>query len=157
MEFQTLVDSEYKSARKLFYKVFPNDETGFEEAWKNRIPVMSKGVYDESKKLLGFILCDVDGWKFTSIKIQYIVVDPKVQRMKLGTRLLQHALEVCQRLRTNLMLIPVNKEHLIAWYQKHGFQISWEGKAEGGGVYRLMNVHPYGTRSKAQNSPSPSP
>jgi ribosomal protein S18 acetylase RimI-like enzyme len=157
-QFQSLKDSDYKLARKIFYKVFPKDETGFEDAWNDRIPIMSKGIYDDSNTLLGYTLCSVDGWKHTSIKIEYIVVDPKYQRMRLGTRLLEHSLALCAKLRTNLMLIPVNKDHLIAWYMKHGFRISWEGKADGGGVYRLMNVHPYNTRSKSHScSPSPSP
>jgi ribosomal protein S18 acetylase RimI-like enzyme len=157
-QFHSLADSDYTVARKLFYKVFPKDETGFDLAWVSRISTMSKGIYDSSDKLLGYMLCDVDGWKYTSIKIQYIVVDPEYQRMKLGTRLLQHSLELCTKMRTNLMLIPVNKDHILSWYKKNGFRISWEGKAEDGGVYRLMNVHPYATRSKAHSfSPSPSP
>lgn len=133
-----LVEDDYPEMEEMFYIVFPEVETGLKDAFKYRVKNLSKGIYLDSGELAGFILCDVYGKGFQSIKIQYIVVHPAFQKQGFGSILLDHILRLCTRMEKKVSLIPVMKKHLIQWYRKKGFRISRVSPAKGGGkVYEM--------------------
>ena len=113
--------------------VFPPREKGLKARFKNRIQNLSKGICLESGELAGFILCDVYGNDFEHIKIDYIVIHPAYQRLGLGSILLEHTLGLCKKMKKDVTLIPVMRDHIVQWYRKKGFQISRIADARGGG------------------------
>lgn len=128
-----LRSEDYEEMEEMFYIVFPEVETGLADAFKYRVKNLSKGIYLDSGELAGFILCDVYGDDFQSIKINYIVVHPAYQKQGFGSILLEHVLRMCVRMEKKVLLIPVQKRHIIQWYRKKGFRISRVTDALGGG------------------------
>ncbi len=128
-----LVKDDYREMEEMFYCVFPEAETGLADAFKYRIKNLSKGIYLDSGELVAFVLCDVYGDDFESIKINYIVVHPAYQKQGFGSILLEQVLRICVRMEKKVILIPVQKRHIIQWYRRKGFRISRVTDAQGGG------------------------
>jgi ribosomal protein S18 acetylase RimI-like enzyme len=128
-----LAAKDYPQMEEMFYIVFPEVEKGLKDAFKYRVKNLSKGIYLESGELVGFVLCDINGDTFDAVKINYIVVHPAYQKSGLGSMLLEHVLRMCTRMGKNVILIPVQKQHIIQWYRKKGFRISKITDAQGGG------------------------
>lgn len=125
--------NDYPHMEEMFYIVFPEVETGLNDAFKYRVKNLSKGIYVESGELVGFILCDINGDTFDAVKINYIVVHPAYQKSGLGSMLLETILRMCTRMEKNVILIPVQRRYIIQWYRKKGFRISRVTAAQGGG------------------------
>ena len=117
----------------MFYCVFPEEETDLQPAFEHRIKNLSKGICLDSGELAGFILCDVYGDNFEQIKLNYIVVHPAYQKLGLGSILLNHLLELCEKMKRDVTLIPVMKLAILRWYRKRGFRIRRVRDAQGGG------------------------
>ena len=135
-----------RSARDIFEESFEAEAlNSFSKAWRHRV-LPSCGIFTKSGELLAFVLCNVGGWKFTDTKIEYLCVHPLYQASGLGTRLLKHVIENEKKNKRSICLVPLYTPHIWYWYQRHGFYPTSYRKAESGGVYVLMNYHPYGTR-----------
>jgi GNAT superfamily N-acetyltransferase len=128
-----LVQDDYEQMEEMFYCVFPDVEVGLKDAFKYRVKNLSKGIYLDSGELVGFILCDIYGETFNAVKVNYIVVHPAYQKNGLGSMLLEHILRLSKRMAKNVILIPVQKRHILQWYRKKGFRISKVTDAQGGG------------------------
>ena len=126
---------------EMFYCVFPEIETGLKDAFKYRIKNLSKGIYLDSGELAGFILCDINGEDFNGVKINYIVVHPAYQNQGFGSILLEQVLRICTRMEKKVVLIPVQKKHILQWYRKKGFRISRVTDAMGGGKLYEMTYN----------------
>uniref|UniRef100_A0A6C0KZE2 N-acetyltransferase domain-containing protein n=1 Tax=viral metagenome TaxID=1070528 RepID=A0A6C0KZE2_9ZZZZ len=127
-----------RSLREVFRPLFVEDEyTKFTEAWHNRSPRLSLGIY-KSKQLVGFAL--VKGRQ-----LAYIGIDEDFQSFGLGSRLLKEILYLAFENRQNIYLTPAN-DAVARWYIKHGFYHSYSCEAEGGGLYTVYNAHRYPIR-----------
>lgn len=129
---------DFPEMEEMFECVFPPSEKGLKTAFRYRVQNLSKGICLDSGELAGFILCDVYGEEFKMIKIHYIVVHPAYQRLGLGSILLEHVLGLCRRMKKNVTLIPVMRDHIVGWYQKKGFEITNICNAsKGGKLYEM--------------------
>jgi ribosomal protein S18 acetylase RimI-like enzyme len=128
-----LVNEDFPEMEEMFGYVFPDSETGLDDAFEYRVHNLSKGIYLDSGELAGFILCDVYGDRFEKIKINYIVVHPAYQKQGFGSILLNHIVTLCLKMKKQVTLIPVMKLHILSWYRKQGFRISKVADACGGG------------------------
>lgn len=133
-----LHDDDYDEIETMFECVFPESETGLQDAFEYRIQNLSKGIYLDSGELAGFILCDVYGKNFEDIKINYIVVHPAYQKQGFGSILLNHIINLCLKMKKQVKLTPVMKLHILRWYRRHGFRISKVADAYGGGKFYEM-------------------
>lgn len=135
-----LGDNDFEEMKEMFYIVFPPVESGLDFAFQYRIKNLSKGIYLDSGELAGFILCDVYGKDFKSIKINYIVVHPAFQKQGFGSILLENVLKMCKKMKKKVTLVPVMKTHVIEWYKKKGFEITRIAKATDGGKLYEMSL-----------------
>ena len=128
-----LRNDDFSAMEEMFYCVFPPSEKDLKSAFHYRVQNLSKGIYLDSGELAGFLLCDVYGPSFELIKIQYIVVHPAYQKLGFGSILLEHLLGLCRKMKKNVTLIPVMRDHILAWYRKKGFRITKVCDASNGG------------------------
>jgi ribosomal protein S18 acetylase RimI-like enzyme len=117
-------------------------------AWRWRVKSWCFGAFTTEGDLVGFILCDVGPYGYNSMYINFIAVHPEYQGYCIGTMLLKHILKKAVKASVSISLTPVKTDHIMNWYKKHGFYVTYIGKAIGGGEYILMNCHSYHTRSK---------
>lgn len=139
--YRNLVKNDYDEIEEMFYCVFPEVEKGLEEAFQYRVKNLSKGICLDTGELAGFILCDVYGDQYELIKINYIVIHPAYQNLGLGSKLLQHVLHLCMKMKKKVTLVPVMKLHIIRWYRKQGFRITKVRDAAGGGKLYEMTYN----------------
>lgn len=135
---------DYKKATEIFFAAF--DETEFSEfitAWENRIIEESLGVYTYTNELVGFALVDYQR------KLNFITIHPDHQHSKLGTQLLQELLRTCIENHRGLSLVPVPKNHIIAWYKKNGFYETNTYLTCSGTRWMNLAFHTYNTRRQA--------
>lgn len=142
---------DFKSARDIFVNTFKDTPIAdFNIAWKSRIPKASHGVYINKKDLVGFILCDVGGYRYKNTHITFIAVHPFYQKFKLGTHLLELVLLTECEAKRSVSLTPLYVKHVWDWYHRKGFYVTYQCKTTNDETYTLMNFHPYETR---RNSP----
>lgn len=146
-----LTAADSKSIKDIYDLVFPiSMNKDLHYAWRNRIDTLSFGIFTSSGDLVGFILSDIGGYKFTNLMINFIAIHPHYQSCNLGSKLLSYLLKKCVTLNLSVILTPVPTDRIINWYKSHGFYTTYIGKATDGGVYRLMGFHTYGTRSQTK-------
>lgn len=134
---RNLKASDFPAMKEMFYIVFPQVETGLDDAFRYRVKQLSKGIYVDGQ-LAGFTLCDVYGEEFEMIKINYIVVHPAYQKQGFGSILLQVILDICKKMQKQVTLIPVMKEKVIQWYRRRGFRVTRIANAtDGGKLYEM--------------------
>ena len=137
----TCLDS--KSTKDIFHEVFHKDEwREFRWIWRYRSRVESVGIFDASDNLLGFALILPH-----SRELKYIGIHPNFQNLRLGSVLLKHILKTCANNRHSLNLVPAN-DVVEAWYYKNGFRLSQYFIATDSTRWKIMNYHPYFTRSR---------
>jgi ribosomal protein S18 acetylase RimI-like enzyme len=102
--------------------------TEFYDAWKYRAQDLSLGAFEPAGAgLLGFIVCCRKKGSADSalgaprISIEFLGINPASQKGGIGTILLRHILDVCDKTHTRATLVPVNDQRIIHWYKKHGF------------------------------------
>jgi len=107
----------------IFTAVFPakyGDE--FMDAWMDRNPNLSYGMFGPDGSLHGFILTtQTKSYASHTQKIEFLGVNPSCQKGGIGTQLLKLILDYCLRTNSRATLIPVNDPRIIHWYNKHGF------------------------------------
>ena len=118
-DVRTLSVADYEPLWKLFLTLFPiKFKNEFLDAWLARTPEMSYGAFGSDGQLRGFIVtCP----RPTGQMIEFLGVDPTLQKSGIGSRLLKQVISDCERSETRVMLIPVNVPCVIHWYKKHGF------------------------------------
>lgn len=135
---RNLKQNDFPEMKEMFYSVFPQVETGLEDAFRYRVKSLSKGIFLDGGDLAGFTLCDVYGENFELIKINYIVIHPIFQKNGFGSILLETILRTCTKMKKKVTLIPVMKTHIINWYKKKGFLVTRVAKAtDGGNLYEM--------------------
>jgi ribosomal protein S18 acetylase RimI-like enzyme len=138
---------DFKAAREIFTECFDGTRIGdFQFAWKERIRATSLGVYTTDGDLVGFLLCDIGGYKFENTHITFLAVHKLFQKYRLGSCLLHTFLHRECEARRNVTLTPLYTAHVWKWYHNQGFYVSQYSKAIDGGVFTLMNFHHYPTR-----------
>lgn len=126
-----LTESDFDAVWTIFKSVFEHKYiTEFHVAWNSRTKDLSFGFFDEQRVLLGFLLTKTVQTHHQ--QIEFIGVSPIIQKGGVGTHLLRKVLDDSTKHKYMLTLIPVNDEHIIRWYRKHGFQ-----------MYGVPNVSPY--------------
>jgi ribosomal protein S18 acetylase RimI-like enzyme len=124
----------------------------FGKAWRNRNRSWGKslGIFCTSSShniLVGFLLCDFGGYKCMNTHITFLAIHPNFQMYGLGSYILQTFLKSEMEARRSVSLTPTYVDHVWKWYHKQGFRVTRYSKADDGGVFTLMNFHPYPTRS----------
>ena len=115
-KLRTLKYSDYRVCRTMLLNIFGQPEFAqFVEAWKTIDGEASFGV-TVTGQLIGYVLVDVHH------KIQYLCVDPVFRNSRLGSTLLNKALEAlrgaeCVRLTT------AKDWRLTSWYARFGFEV----------------------------------
>jgi ribosomal protein S18 acetylase RimI-like enzyme len=118
---RVLTESNYTDVWDIFKSVFEHKYiTEFHVAWAARNPTLSFGIFDDQRTLIGFLLTKEIHSKHQ--QIEFIGVSPVIQKGGLGTYLLRKVLDVSEKQKYMITLIPVNDERIIGWYKKHGFQ-----------------------------------
>ena len=139
--------ADFKAAREIFTECFDGTRIGdFQMAWKERIRATSLGIYTKEDDLVGFLLCDIGGYKFENTHITFLAVHPDFQKFRLGSCLLHTFLHRECEARRNVTLTPLYTAHVWKWYHNQGFYVSQYSKAIDGGVFVMMNFHHYPTR-----------
>lgn len=139
--------ADFKSARDIFTTTFPDTSISkFHVAWRYRIKSSSIGIYTKEGDLVGFLLTDLGGYKYKNTHIDYLAVHPLYQKFRLGSCLLETLLEKECEASRSVSLTPLYSNHVWYWYHREGFNVTRYAEAEGGGVFTLMNFHPYPTR-----------
>lgn len=128
-QLRPLTTSDFPSVCKVFESLFPlKYMTEFYDAWKFRAQDLSLGAFEGSGAgLLGFIICcrkKGQGPGGPRISIEFLGINPASQKGGIGTILLRHILDVCDKTNTRATLVPVNDQRIIHWYKKHGFAFS---------------------------------
>jgi ribosomal protein S18 acetylase RimI-like enzyme len=121
--FRILTLQDYGKVTSLFNEVFPEVyRKEFDMVWMLRHTELSLGVFDLNV-LKGFVVCRqiAEG----HLRIEFLGVNPKVQKEGIGTMLLKHVLQFAADF-YELSLIPVEDLRIIKWYQKHGFEFTGE-------------------------------
>ena len=140
--------ADFKAAREIFAECFDGTRiSDFQYAWKERIRATSLGVYTKDGDLVGFLLCDLGGYKFENTHITFLAVHPDFQKFRLGSCLLHTFLYKECEARRNVTLTPLYTEHVWKWYHNQGFYVTRYSDALEGGIFTLMNFHHYPTRS----------
>jgi ribosomal protein S18 acetylase RimI-like enzyme len=126
-QLRPLTASDFPAVTKLFEGLFPSKYmTEFYDAWKYRAQDLSLGAFEGggpgTTGLLGFIICcRKKGPGGPRISIEFLGINPASQKGGIGTILLRHILDVCDKTNTRATLVPVNDQRIIHWYKKHGF------------------------------------
>lgn len=118
MRILTLED--YPAVCAIFKDIFPkkyNEE--FQNAWLRRATPYSFVLMDEGK-VKAFCITSFREDYDNTYHIEFLGVDPHVQKGGWGTTLLQHVLSSIP-VTYDVTLIPVNDRRIIHWYIKHGF------------------------------------
>ena len=117
---RVLSESDFDAVWTIFKSVFEHKYiTEFHVAWSERNVDLSFGIFDEQRVLVGFLLTKTIQEKHQ--QIEFIGVSPLIQKGGIGTRLLRNVLKEAEANQYRVTLIPVNDEHIIGWYKKHGF------------------------------------
>jgi len=141
--------ADFKAAREIFTECFSATPIcDFQYAWRNRIrgPTGSIGAYTKKGDLVGFLLCDLGGYKFKNTHIAFLAVHPDFQKFRLGSCMLETFLKRECEDRRNVTLTPLYTQHVWNWYHRQGFYVTKYSKALEGGTFTLMNFHHYPTR-----------
>ena len=76
--------ADFKAAREIFVDCFHDTRiSDFQLAWKERIRATSLGIYTKEDDLVGFLLCDLGGYKFENTHITFLAVHPDFQKFRL--------------------------------------------------------------------------
>ena len=143
----TLKVADFKPAREIFTETFHDTPIrDFQYAWKERIRCTSLGIYTKRGDLVGFLLCDLGGYKYENTHITFLAVHPEYQKFRLGSCLLHTFLHLECEARRNVTLTPLYTPHVWKWYHNQGFYVTRYSQALEGGVFTLMNFHYYPTR-----------
>ena len=123
MKIGQLCETDFERVYGMFLTVFDRSkwEHDFTVAWTTRNQAASIGAYSEDGKLLAYAIITVKqepGQKEYWF-LEFLAVDPEAQGLGLGTTLLQTLL----KMNSNIALVPLNNEKLIAWYKRHGFSV----------------------------------
>ena len=123
MELKPLRNTDFDRVYTIFQTVFDRQkwEQDFTSAWSTRNQEASIGAYSEDGKLLAYAILTVkdDPTRGNYWFLEFLAVAPEAQGLGLGTTLLQSLL----KMNSNIALVPLNNEKLIAWYKKHGFRV----------------------------------
>jgi ribosomal protein S18 acetylase RimI-like enzyme len=127
-----LTASDFPAVDAIFTSAFHAKHRGeFLDAWKSRCADLSVGIVAEEgdglaspahgapTPIAAFILVRRPAPR--TISIEFLGVSPTAQKGGLGTILLRHVLDVCDKTRSCATLVPVNDQRIIQWYKKHGF------------------------------------
>jgi N-acetylglutamate synthase-like GNAT family acetyltransferase len=115
--FKILTLQDYGKVVDVFQSIFPEIyRKEFDMVWMLRHTELSLGMFDKNV-LKGFILCRQ--LEEGHLRIEFLGVNPKVQKEGIGTMLLKHVLQFATDYR--ISLIPVEDSRIIKWYQKFGF------------------------------------
>lgn len=160
--FKILTLQDYGKVVEIFDKVFPAKfKAEFEKAWCLRATVFSFGIWRE-KELEGFVICrDRRGESDSSLRIEFLGVNPSGQNKGIGTMLLKHVLQFAANQGiTRIDLVPVENPRIINWYQKNGFEFSgeswknpWTGELERQMVFVGESRNPHPSQIASQTSP----
>jgi ribosomal protein S18 acetylase RimI-like enzyme len=146
---RSLTSTDVRSAKDIFQQAFPVTKTlEFSKAWKERVTDSSLGAYTKEGDLVGFVLCDVGGYKYRGTKIQFIAVHPMFQGKGVGDLLLNEVILLETEEHRTILLTPVLNDKVWYWYHKRDFYVTKTSPAVGGGTFYLMTRHSYPTRSK---------
>jgi len=116
-----LNESHYPMVWAIFHGVFEHKYiTEFLDVWNARNKDLSIGVFDDQQILLGFLL--TKQVQNSHQQIEFIGVNPTVQKGGVGTSLLRFIVDYCQQNGLTVTLIPVNDDKIIGWYKKNGFR-----------------------------------
>lgn len=138
-----------KSIKDIYDLVFPPSmNKDLHTAWRWRLDDLCLGSFTSQGDLVGFILCDVGGYRFESIYVNFIAVHPDFQQYGIGSTLIKSILQKAINERKSVSLTPVPVKYIQSWYSKHGFYITHIEKANEGGDFILMNFHSYLTRKQ---------
>lgn len=133
---RVLRDTDYMVVKTLFQRNFyTSEDLPFKEAWRNRTPDLSFGLWMEG--------CLIGMAVVRDTKLEYICIDPSQQGGGWGSLLLRHVISVCPTLYLN----PADDPALCRWYERHGFQLSNEVE-HSTFTTRCYVRHGYHTRSK---------
>lgn len=139
--------ADFKSGRDIFTECFDGTPIrDFQSAWRARLRSSSLGLYTREGDLIGFLLCDIGGYKYMNTHITFLSIHPRFQQYRLGSFILQTFLKKEIEAGRSVSLTPIYTEHVWSWYHKQGFYVTRYSKATDGGVFTLMNFHPYPTR-----------
>jgi ribosomal protein S18 acetylase RimI-like enzyme len=141
--------ADFKSAREIFVECFSATPVAdFQAAWRRRNAGYAKsiGIYTKDGDLVGFLLCDLGGYRFENTHIAFLAVHKLFQKYRLGSCLLETLLHQECEARRNVNLTPLYSQHVWTWYHRQGFYVTRYSEALEGGVFTLMNFHHYPTR-----------
>jgi ribosomal protein S18 acetylase RimI-like enzyme len=115
-----LQEGHFDAVWTIFTSVFP-EKYGeeFVDAWIQRTPSISFGVFDIDTTLRGFVLTNQNNIK--TQHIEFLGVDPTCQKGGIGTILLTRVLDTCLRRNLRITLVPIDDPRVINWYKKYGF------------------------------------
>ena len=121
LDLRPLTSTDFSATMRIFSAVFPSKYTAeFLDAWKLRESSLSFGAFTLADRLVGFVVVCSKGP--AHYRLEFLGVDPTLQKGGVGTRLLRSVLDACSTSRVTL--IPVNDERIIQWYKHHGFRDS---------------------------------
>lgn len=72
-----------------------------------------------------------------ALRLERVVVAPKVRRNGLGTKLISFALAVAEEHLRGERIDLSAQEHLVQFYEKFGFRPHWPGRFEEGNVFHV--------------------
>jgi len=148
-----LAPTDVRSAKEIFREAFPVTKTlEFSKVWKNRMRYASLGAFTRESDLIGFVLCEIGGYKYRGTKIQFIAVHPMFQGRGVGDLLLNEVIALEAKGHRSILLTPVLNDKVWYWYHKKDFYVTKTCPSEGGGTFYLMTHHAYTTRSKGKYS-----
>ena len=148
---RSLTPTDVLSAKDIFQLAFPVTKTlEFSNAWKERVKYSSLGAFTKEGDLVGFVLCDIGGYKYRSTKIQFIAVHPMFQGKGVGDLLLNEVISLETEEHRTILLTPILNDKVWYWYHKKDFYVTKTSPAVGGGTFYLMTRHSYPTRSKGR-------
>ena len=115
---RTLHSTDYTRCKSMLLEIFGAVELAqFETAWETRNAAVSFAMIANCQ-IIAYILLD------TQHKIQYLCVDPDFRNARLGSTLLQHVLELLQKLGVKHTTLTTAKDaRLTNWYSKFGFVV----------------------------------
>lgn len=117
---RTIDSKDYTRCKTMLLDIFGEVELSqFIKSWDTRNEITSFAVIsNKTAQIIGYILLDIDN------KIQYLCVDPVFRNARLGSTLLQHALDLLQLLGVKEICLTTAKDsRLTTWYAKFGFAV----------------------------------